>query len=927
MPYKMIEGVYTKENYDHNHFPVFRREHDNLLFYYMINRNGVHFLVFGFGLEKVFGVVARVYSNVDPTTWPGSDSLDRNDVFGGLVRDWMYYNPRENTYSIVPSSRSSPMIKAVCVDEDFRECNSDRVYLNVSFHDGSGNVLNDANRDYFSRKQGLFRNLRPVYEHSRRSWYLQYVQGYWVVTSSYTPINSEDKAYMRVKDSALRPEYITRTWSVHYSRWRDMTKLRVLCRGVTSMNNTCPLKPCHGKATCVYTSGNETLCLCTSGYTGVTCSINKQCPVPLPKVGRELNFAYSGRRPSDFGMSFCGGSYPSVRFSLCMDGSYSSYWSRQGMACGKRTSTENPTEDFSNTESFTTEDPRHFGTTTSATPRADQQINFDDNPAIVPAVLTVAILLQLLLPFVLWCCALCKAAFKEIGEEEDDETRKKEISDELEKKLQRVAKAEEKEDQDQGIQDCRRVVEEYQRENEQKEDSRKRGLYRNASLCRLFSMHLYFSFYLWLIFLVSCDATHCTQYGMILVHLRRFAIAMLVISEVIILIESLYSHELDYLENIMQDETAWEYIKKLHLIPPKIHMAVECYHNETRTRVVRYWDGYGNLQTSTETYQEKVVTYVDHAEFSYGSWVDVSKKELPVESWACLTRVKIDQCIEFGDQETQDDFARQEKEMLERNKPRDECTEFSWSKEIPTVEKRISAFVDLDKKPFWMRPMYFWIATWLLMTWPYRWLFRAKTAKNYYTLKKKMYKSDTPPREEDAMDAAIADLVNSASSSGPESVQPDISLSEMSSTGLVPCPPLNHVAGPGFSPYPTCPTEMQPNAYHLSGAVPMPAMLPPVPDSGAPFQYATGSVFVPYVAGPQPSAPPSSPGADVEVPVRNQVPSGPAAHVPLNPLNTAEAACTPHPGSSASPAYPTRPAYSPYPTGLPPNANVICFDL
>ena len=58
------------------------------------------------------------------------------------------------------------MIKAVCVDEDFRECNSDRVYLNESFTDGRGNTLNDPVRHYFFRKPGMFRNLRPVYEHS-----------------------------------------------------------------------------------------------------------------------------------------------------------------------------------------------------------------------------------------------------------------------------------------------------------------------------------------------------------------------------------------------------------------------------------------------------------------------------------------------------------------------------------------------------------------------------------------------------------------------------------------------------------------------------------------------------------------------------------------------------------------------------------------
>ena len=94
-------------------------------------------------------------------------------------------------------------------------------------------------RDYFLRKQGVFRNLRPLYEHSRHEWYLQYTaDGLGVVTERYSPSNSNDNVLMKTKDFALRPEYISKTWSVHYNGWRYMPKLRVLCRGVNSMSNT-----------------------------------------------------------------------------------------------------------------------------------------------------------------------------------------------------------------------------------------------------------------------------------------------------------------------------------------------------------------------------------------------------------------------------------------------------------------------------------------------------------------------------------------------------------------------------------------------------------------------------------------------------------------------------------------------------------------
>ena len=184
-------------------------------------------------------------------------------------------------------------------------------------------------------------------------------------------------------------------------------------------------------------------------------------------------------------------------------------------------------------------------------------------------------------------------------------------------------------------------------------------------------------------------------------------------------------------------------------------------HYETRVRVVYYTDSNGNTQSRTETYTEKVTTFIDQDEFSFGSWVDVSKREMPPIGHSSLTRLKIDPCILFGDQETADDYASQVAAMIERNRHRDVHTDYSAKRQIPGLKKRISTYVDLNVRPWWIRTGYFWLATVLMMTWPYRWLFRAKTGKTYYILKKKMYKSTTPPTEVDITDP-IAVLSNNA---------------------------------------------------------------------------------------------------------------------------------------------------------------------
>ena len=145
-------------------------------------------------------------------------------------------------------------------------------------------------------------------------------------------------------------------------------------------------------------------------------------------------------------------------------------------------------------------------------------------------VISAAVLVQILLPFVLWACARCKTSYKEGEEEEDDQRRRVQIDKELGRRLKRVAAAGNQEELDHRVQEYQQAVQNYQKESEAKELSRKRSFYRNASLCRLISMDMFFSFYLWLIFFVGCDVSQCTKYGTVFEILRIFAIVMLCLS-------------------------------------------------------------------------------------------------------------------------------------------------------------------------------------------------------------------------------------------------------------------------------------------------------------------------------------------------------------------------------------------------------------
>ena len=756
----MVEGVYiNKANDYYNNFPVYRRGNDrDLGLYYHNDKNGDKLLVFGNDFDDgslvQFGVSARLSNN--PLSWLSSGTLNQSDVFSGLVHQWQYYNKSDQTDYNVPVTAYSPMIKAVCVDEDFRECNSDRVYLNESIDEKYGNILNDPKTDYFHRVEGLFRNLRPVYKHSAVSWYLQYVDSYWVISESYRPSTSEENVIMRVNDLALRPEYITKTWTRWSFEWHNMPSLRVLCRGVTSMSNICSLNPCDSKATCFNSTSKETLCLCTSGFTGLTCSVNKQCPP-------SNEFEYLERRPGDLGISFCRDSAPFTRLYLCVDGNSSSYWRGQfvGAICK---------EENGNSNSTATEDSvpalRTQGLLKS------ESTNFGDDPLLVPLVIYIAIFMQILLPFFLWCCVSCKRKCKkakvdhcrmdhgDVGEDLGSTRRLREV--------RRSTGAGQGEELEQG-------AEERQRKRERKS--------RNVRfMCRLISMHLYFSFYLWLIFLVGCEVSQCTTYGEVFFILRIFAIVMLCLSPAIVLLESFFCEELDYLRNIIKDETAWEYIQRIRGVPPTVDMVVECYHYEEMQ--VLPLNACGN-KTSPFNRKRKVVTFVDRELFFFDSWVDVSKTEMLAENNKSLIRVQMDTSIQFGDQETVDAYDSQVAEMVRRNQHRDVFTEYESTKEVPGLRKRICAFTNLRVKPFWIRPLFFWIATLLQMTWPYRWLFLTKTDKSHLVLKSRVYKTNntaTTPRNV----APVVEFRGPDNNIGTDCLVPAIFTSETGSPPLSP---------------------------------------------------------------------------------------------------------------------------------------------
>ena len=72
----------------------------------------------------------------------------------------------------------------------------------------------------------------------------------------------------------------------------------------------------------------------------------------------------------------------------------------------------------------------------------------------------------------------------------------------------------------------------------------------------------------------------------------------------------------------------------------------------------------------------------------------------------------------------------------------------SIDKEIPGFMERIAVTSDVNGKvPEWMTTDIFTLCTFLVMTWPYRWVFNYNTGKTTYEIKKKIFAFPRPSPE------------------------------------------------------------------------------------------------------------------------------------------------------------------------------------
>lgn len=267
------------------------------------------------------------------------------------------------------------------------------------------------------------------------------------------------------------------------------------------------------------------------------------------------------------------------------------------------------------------------------------------------------------------------------------------------------------------------------------------------SIFSMLSLYCYVSFMLWMAYLICYEVLGLGRLGVVFKGIQIMSIVMMVLCGVYVLIESTIANELEYLENRMEKCEFEAYIEKIRTASPKITLSVECYHFEMRTE---------RITNGSKTTFKRIVTYSESNEFSYGQWKDVSSNdEFPDIKPSEIIRVKIRAFLEFGDEETEQDY-KNFKEKISENRIRDRKMDLKEVREILDLkERRLLVYNGVPDDVGWIaKRRYYCLATLLMLTWPYRWLFQANTAKYHYDVKKKLSKCASTPQDIDMGNAS-----------------------------------------------------------------------------------------------------------------------------------------------------------------------------
>ncbi len=357
MPYVQLEGVYKRYNQTSNR-PIYKHEQRDYFFEYNITTNFMYFSRMLNGKRSYIGVKAQMSDLYKRNNW---EHLDKKPGFPfyHFTKRWWFYTG--NTHLAVRGNTTY----FKCVPNDFYKCSTGRLFFDHTLG-LNGVKVNEKTKENFNILPDTFVNNRRVYKHNKKSdWYLFYKSsGHWVVGSDYK-FPGFSKIFMKVYDSPIRPEYISRAWlRKNGTTWANFSKpVGLKCSGITQQHGNgtiirCREKnPCAHKTKCIDNVLQETVCQCPDDLQGLNCSrYVESCSTYSP--GSKVRHYHSyGSKVGDFVTVFCNKSYsPDFYLEQCQSSEYfGPSWS--GSYCSKKL---NPTSSTGSEKPFDSDNDSEY---------------------------------------------------------------------------------------------------------------------------------------------------------------------------------------------------------------------------------------------------------------------------------------------------------------------------------------------------------------------------------------------------------------------------------------------------------------------------------------------------------------------------------------------------------------------------------------
>ena len=215
-------------------------------------------------------------------------------------------------------------------------------------------------------------------------------------------------------------------------------------------------------------------------------------------------------------------------------------------------------------------------------------------------------------------------------------------------------------------------------------------------------------------------------------------IAFVILLYLVYLVECWHCHTRLELKHKVDVQTVYHKMRQMREAWPIVWWKAICYHYVRRTRqVTRYRNG--DAFTSTQIYYERVNSHTSGCAFNFTNCgvKDTTKAIIGLEDYPA-TKIRFSKSYSFTHPDAKYEFDDQRNQFFVENERRDDYMETREGMDLLNVnfKEYMIAFKDPDNLPWYVSNIIFWVASFLLLSWPLRVIIEYKTAYLHYHVHK-----------------------------------------------------------------------------------------------------------------------------------------------------------------------------------------------